>query len=124
MSQVIKSFMGLFLILFLMSACIGILSAFMIVVEAQDMHAQLVDEMENSNFNSMVIKQCFEKANECGYSLSVTCYHDAKAVVYTNINDLPDELPKVSLAKLELSFPFSIPFFGIHNEHTLCAYAR
>ncbi len=125
MSQIMKAFMGLFLVLFLMSTSAGILSAFMVVVEAQDMHAQIIDEMENSNFNLAVMKSWFDKANEVGYDLSITFYHDDKTeVICTSATTLPQSTADVSFAKLELSFPFQVHFFGINSWHTLCAYAR
>lgn len=37
----------------------GILAAYMEVMNAQDMQARIVDEIENSDFNTGVVRQCF-----------------------------------------------------------------
>ena len=59
MSQIIKAFMGVFLTLFMAVTAMGILAAYMEVMNAQDMQARIVDEIENSDFNTGVVRQCF-----------------------------------------------------------------
>lgn len=46
MSQIIKAFMGVFLTLFMAVTAMGILAAYMEVMNAQDMQARIVDEIE------------------------------------------------------------------------------
>ena len=56
MSQIIKAFMGVFLTLFMAVKAMGILAAYMEVMNAQDMQARIVDEIENSDFNTGVAR--------------------------------------------------------------------
>lgn len=59
MSQIIKAFMGVFLTLFMAVTAMGILAAYMEVMNAQDMQARIVDEIENSDFNTGVVRTVF-----------------------------------------------------------------
>ena len=65
MSQIIKAFMGVFLTLFMAVTAMGILAAYMEVMNAQDMQARIVDEIENSDFNTGVVRQCFLQRGSC-----------------------------------------------------------
>ena len=56
MSQIMKAFMGVFLTLFMAVTAMGILAAYMEVMNAQDMQARIVDEIENSDFNTGVVQ--------------------------------------------------------------------
>lgn len=125
MSQIIKAYMGIFLILFLTLTSTGILAAFLAVADAQDMHASMVNELENSSFYPEVIRECFERAEGCGYQLSVTLYQeDYTMAVCTDAGTVPQDTSKVTAARLELTFPLPAGFLGIAGEHTFCAYAR
>ncbi len=125
MSQIMKAFLGVFFLLFLTATSGGILSAFMVVMDAQDMHARMIDETENSNFYPEVLKECFAQAERSGYELSMTLYRENQALVRcTGEETVPEQTEDVDSAKLELTFPFTVPFLGIRTEHTLCAYAR
>ena len=46
MSQIMKTFLGVFLIMFMVVTSSGVLSGFMTVVEAQNLHAQIINELE------------------------------------------------------------------------------
>ena len=76
MSQIIKAFMGVFLTLFMAVTAMGILAAYMEVMNAQDMQARIVDEIENSDFNTGVVQQCFLQSEEAGYQLKVTFFNE------------------------------------------------
>lgn len=125
MSQVIKTFLGVFLVMFLAITSSGILSAYMVVADAQDLHASMVNEVENSNFYPGVIANCFSQASVANCKLKVILYqNDYKEVVCTKSSEIPNDTSRVTSARLELTFPFQISFFGISQEHTFCAYAR
>ena len=61
MSQIMKTFLGVFLIMFMVVTSSGVLSGFMTVVEAQNLHAQIINELEDSDYDSSVAQTCFEK---------------------------------------------------------------
>ncbi len=125
MSQIMKAYTGIFLILFLTFTAAGILAAFITIADAQDMHASMVNELENSSFYPAVLEESFARAEEAGYQLSITLYQeDYTVAVCTNRNSVPQDTSKVTSAKLELTFPFQVSFLGVSSEHTFCAYAR
>ena len=59
MSQIVKAFLGVFLTLFMAVVALSVLTAYMEVMNAQDMQARIVDELENSDFNAGVMRECF-----------------------------------------------------------------
>jgi len=125
MSQIMKAFMGVFLTLFMAVTAMGILSAYMEVMNAQDMQARIVDEIENSDFNSNVIKECFRQSEQAGYQLSVTLFcQEAAMVTAHSDSEIPSVTEGVELAKVEMSFPFRVGFLGIDKTHTFVSYAR
>lgn len=125
MSQILKTFLGVFLVMFLAVTSSGILGAYMAVADAQDLHASMVNEIENSNFYPGVISNCFAQASTANCKLKVILYqNDYKEVICTKAGEIPMDTSRVTSARLELTFPFQIRFFGISQEHTFCAYAR
>lgn len=125
MSQIVKAFLGVFLTLFMAVVAIGVLSAYMEVMNAQDMQARVVDELENSNFNAGVVKECFQKCADAGYELSVTLFYEDVAVAAMHTKqEVPDVLEKVSLAKVEVRFPLKSAFLGIDQARSFVGYAR
>ena len=50
MNQIIKAYMGVFVILLLAAVSGGILSGYLNVLTAQDMHAGIISELEDSHF--------------------------------------------------------------------------
>ena len=74
MSQIMKAFFGIFLIMFMTVTSSGILSGFMTVVEAQNLHAQIINELEDSDFNREVAKGCFKNASDVDDTLELTFY--------------------------------------------------
>ena len=64
MSQIMKTFLGVFLIMFMVVTSSGVLSGFMTVVEAQNLHAQIINELEDSDYDSSVAQTCFQNASK------------------------------------------------------------
>jgi hypothetical protein len=120
-----KANLGIFLILFLVFSSAGILSGFLTVVSAQDMHADIVNELENSSFYPGVLAECFQKAKSNGYELSVTLYQeDYTLATCTNVSTIPSDTSHVEFARVELTFPLQMGFFGVGQTHTFRGYAR
>jgi hypothetical protein len=125
MSQIIKAFMGVFLTLFMAVTSLGILTAYLEVMSAQDMQAKIVDEIENSDFAPAVMRECFEKCDSEGYSLTVTLFCDDRVIsTMHSKSEVPGTVEGVELAKVEMKFTFGVPFLGISKEHTFSGYAR
>ena len=64
MSQIMKTFLGVYIILLMTLSVMGILGAFLTVLSAQNMHSQIITELENSDFSRQVIRSCFEQAQK------------------------------------------------------------
>lgn len=125
MSQIVKAFLGVFLTLFMAVVAMGVLTTYMEVMNAQDMQARIVDELENSNFNSSVMGACFEQCASAGYELAVTIYGEEGAVAAIHAkSEVPAAIEAVSMAKVELRFPMKSAFLGIDQARTFVGYAR
>lgn len=89
MSQVMKSYMGIFLIMFLAMVSMGVLSAFMTVIDARDTHARVIDELENSNYSADVIRELLNEADSKKYQLKITMYQDEEKITITDKANIP-----------------------------------
>lgn len=124
MSQIMKAYTGVFLILLMTAVSLGILSAYVQVLDAQDMKARFIHEAENSSFDTQVMQACFEESRTGGCSLEVTLFtEDGKVIVWTDENGIGTLPDNVQMARIELTFPFRIPFLGINSMHTFSGYA-
>lgn len=123
MSQVFKSFMGVFFILILLLLGVGVISAQIDVSNALDYKSDIVVELENSNYNSNVINGCIQQAAENGYDLQIKTYAAGGAsVVYTSPN--ASDTTDVVMAEVTLTYPYTIGFLNAVTEHTVRGYAR
>ena len=123
MSQIMKTFLGVFLIMFMVVTSSGVLSGFMTVVEAQNLHAQIINELEVSDYDSSDAQTCFENASKAGDTLELNLYMTDNSIrTVTDASQIAssDEIEK---ARVELKFPFGVAVFGIKQEHVLSGYA-
>lgn len=125
MSQIVKAFLGVFLTLFMAVVALGVLTAYIEVMNAQDMQARVIDELENSDFNTAVMRACFKQCADAGYTLSVTVFYQESAVTAIHSQqEVPASLEDVDMAKVELHFPLKSAFLGIDQSRTFVGYAR
>ena len=125
MSQIMKAFTGIFMVMFMMTAAVGILGAFFQTLYAQNLHASIVDEMENSDYASPVIEACFRSALKSGYELEVTLYSDYEGVNKCHgIEEVPSDTSHITMAEVVLSYPIKIAFFELNMEQKIYGYAR
>lgn len=125
MSQIVKAFLGVFLTLFMAVVALSVLTAYMEVMNAQDMQARVVDELENSNFNAAVMRECFQKCTDAGYELTITIFCDGAAVTAIHtVQEVPNLPENVSVAKVEMHFPLKSAFLGIDQARSFVGYAR
>ena len=123
MSQIMKAFFGIFLIMFMTVTSSGILSGFMTVVEAQNLHAQIINELEDSDFNREVAKGCFKNASDVDDTLELTFYMlDNTTKTVADASQIPDSI-QITKARVELKFDYIVAFFGIRQKHVLSGYA-
>ena len=122
MSQIMKTFLGVFLIMFMVVTSSGVLSGFMTVVEAQNLHAQVINELEDSDYDSSVAQTCFENASKAGDTLELKLYlTDNSIKTVTDASQITSD--DIEKARVELKFNYAVAFFGIEQEHVLSGYA-
>ena len=125
MSQIIKGYLGVFLVLLLMLTSVGVLSAFMGVISAQDVHGAIIDELENSAYARNVLEEAFDKTAQAGYQMEVTLYFDDGGSNYiSSKEEIPANSMKTSYARVDLRFPLKIAFFQVNQNHVISGYAR
>lgn len=125
MSQIMKTFMGVFLIILMLASIGGVLGAFLDVIAAQNLHSQIICELEDSDFAPEVIKDCFNMASECGDKLTIELYKSNNTTqIYDSVNSVSATGCRVDMAKVELKFDYSVPLFNICSSHVLSGFAR
>ena len=103
MKYVIEAFSILFT---LMAGLYGSVSA-----AAKEYKADVIAEIENSNFNPSVIAACTSQAEAEGYQLTVSdCTYDA--------------LGDLNTAEVILTYEYNLPFFGVSGTRTTRGIAR
>lgn len=91
--------------------CVSVMNVSGAVAEAKEFKADVIAEIENSNFNQKVIDSCIVQAQLFGYSLQVTsCTYD--------------ERHDMRSAEVILSYRYEIPLLGISEIKTTRGIAR
>lgn len=111
MGQVIKTYLGLFFILLTGLVGIGVVTAGVQSAAARNYHADVIAEIECSNFNDGVIAACKTQAQEAGYDLTV------RAMTY-------DARGKQKTAEIILTYDYAIPVLNLITEHEVRGFAR
>lgn len=125
MSQIIKAFTGILLILSLMMTGIGVLKVFMEVSNAQKKHAAIINELENSAYAENVLKGCFTETQACGYQLEISLYSESLGTVKcTNAAEVPADTTTISMAKVLLKYPLQIGILDLDIEQEISGYTR
>ena len=123
MSEIIKSYMGVFLLLLMTLAAGEILAGYMQVLGAQNLHSEILSELEDSNYYSGVVDDAIQRAVAQGYGLSMElydedghCYHISRT---GDARNLPGDVVK---GEVKLTFSYESPFFGLSQSHVLRGY--
>lgn len=120
MSQIIKAYMGVFVVLLLAAVSGGILSGYLNVLAAQDMHAVMISELEDSHFYYEVLRDCFRQAEEKGYELTVTLYsEDGTVECVKTAGEIPADSNRTERAEVALQFTYEHAFLQIRTPHVL-----
>jgi len=118
-----KTFLGVFLIMFMVVTSSGVLSGFMTVVEAQNLHALIINELEDSDYDCSVAQTCFENASKAGDTLELKLYMTDNSIrTVTDASQITSS-DEIERARVELKFTYAVAFFGIKQEHVLSGYA-
>ena len=111
MGQVLKTYRGLFFLLLMGLVGIGVVAAGMEAAAARSYHADVISEIECSNFNPGVIAACESQAGSKGYELTVA------ELVY-------DGEQRQQMAEVMLSFEYAIPVLNLVSDHEVRGFAR
>lgn len=111
MKNIIATYGVLFVLLCNIFICVQLATASGQTSAAQEYKADVIAEIENSNFNPNVISGCISQAALAGYTLEVrVCEYDAD-------NDIKS-------AEIILEYNYAIPLFGISDTKTTRGIAR
>lgn len=108
MRHVIEAFSVLFVVLLNLFLCMTVLAASADAAAAKRFTADVVAEIENSDFNSEVIGGCRLRAQESGYELEV----------------IPGNYGEHKIARVRLTYPYRLPFLAVSSHKTTEAVAR
>lgn len=111
MGQVLKAYLGIFFLLLIGLVGIGVVTAGAEVTAARNYHADVISEIECSNFNSSVMDACKSQAQAKGYQLTVA------DMVY-------DAESNQQVAEVILSFDYAIPVLNLVSNREIRGYAR
>ena len=125
MSQVMKGFTGVFLLLLLSVSALGLLGGFLQVLRAQSFHSNVICELEDSDYAPAVIEECLQKGEENGYTLVITLFYKTGGnLVLTQKEQVAQLAKDVDTARVVMSFDIKIPLFGIESAQRLSGYGR
>lgn len=96
MAQVVKSFLGLFFLLFLTVLGCGIISAQLTNSYAREFKGAVICELENSSCNQKIVSSCISQAKDKGYELQVILHENQGR----------------RLAEVILEYKYEIPILG------------
>lgn len=125
MSQIMKAFTGIVMVMLMFLTAIGMMEAFLQSIHAQNIHAAMIDELENSHYARSVLEECFAAAESADYELEITLYSRKEgSVVCTQTAELPLEIGTMYMAKVTLYYPFRIAFLNVDIPQEIYGYAR
>ena len=111
MGQVLKTYLGLFFLLLMGLVGIGVVAAGMEAAAARSYHADVISEIECSNFNASVVAACQNQAEEEGYGLEV------KMMSY-------DPQGHTRVAEVILHYEYAIPVLNLVTDHQVRGFAK
>lgn len=111
MKSIIGAFGTVMILMLSLVMCIGVSNASVTTAAAKEFKADVIAEIENSNFNPNVINGCIRQAQEVGYELEITsCTYDENSNIQT--------------AEVILTYSYHIPLFDISGTKSTRGIAR
>lgn len=111
MKQIITTMISIILMFAGVLTVTGIASTNVEYDKAKDFHADVINEIEASNFAPSVINACKTDAQKEGYELTINT-----TVIDAEINN--------QVAQVTLKYDYQIPFLKIDKEKSIRGYAR
>ncbi len=126
MSQIIKAFTGMFFLLLLVLLGNGIVVAQLESAVAREYKDAVIAEIENSNFNPLVMDACIRQAEAAGYQLKITVYQEGEpALELTTPSEsaLPPVFAPVKAAEVLVNYEYKIGFLNYSSWRSIRGYA-
>ena len=111
MKHIIEAFGSIVVMMLSMFLCIGVCNVCGIVAEAKELKADIIAEIENSNFNPKVIDACKMQAESMGYEVQIT-------------NCVYDDRQDIQSAEVILHYSYRMPLLGIEEMRATRGIAR
>lgn len=129
MKEIIEGWVGVFMIMLLVTASVGCISASIDYRNADASKTGYIAEIENSNFSAPVMAKVFEHANEDGYTVKLRLYHrsvDGTSESITSPATAADigNTDDVYMARLQLDFKYKFKMLNVVTNRSLIGYAR
>lgn len=111
MKYIIEVFGVMVVLAFNLFLCIGVIGVSADVAAAKEYKADVIAEIENSNFNPNVIEGCIRQAELQGYELTISasCY---------------DPWSDSQIAEVELTYTYEIPLLKLSQQRVTRGIAR
>lgn len=111
MKNIIVSFFVVFLILLGIFSITGILKANLASYAAQNMHTDIINELENGNLSRTVMEKSIKRVADVGCELEIIPLTNAQG--------------ELLMAEVILRYEYSVPFLKVTNNfHEIHGYAR
>lgn len=125
MSQIIKAFTGIFMMLFIMVTTVGVMRIYFETVQAQNFHASLLYELESSNHALSVLKNGMQVGKLLNYEIEYSFIKEGGGVVVcAKYQEIPRNVDDVEDVEVVLRYPVQLGFLGIDTKQELIGYAR
>ncbi|MCI9445881.1 MAG: hypothetical protein HFH36_00540 [Lachnospiraceae bacterium] len=111
MGQIMKAYLGIFFLLVTGMVGIGVVTAGIQSANARNYHADVISEIECSNFNDAVVASCKQQAQEAGYQLVVK-------TMDVNVQE------HAKVAEVILHYEYAIPVLNLVTDHQVRGFAK
>ncbi len=117
MQQVVEGMMSLFFLVLLVFTGIEIAGAMTTASEAQAFKVEIMEKIEECNYDADVINACFRAAKERGFSLVLRLYYsNGRIQTYQNSSVKNPEGCYITGGKVAVRYTFEIPFLGVVKQ--------
>ena len=117
MQQVVEGLVSMFFVILLVFTGIELAGAMTRTSQAQSFKIDMMERIEDCNYDPDVINACFREAKEHNFSVSLRLYYSNGMVqVYRNGVVHTPEGCYITGGQIAVSYTFEIPFLGIEKQ--------
>ncbi len=117
MQQVIEGMMSVFFLIIVVFVGIEIAGAMTTASEAQAFKIEVMERLEDCNFDSEVIKACFQEAKSHGFSMTLRLYYSDGRIQTLKSGGIRERSGcYITSGKVAITYPFEIPFLKVTKK--------